>query len=61
MIVVRLVRPVDAVAVELIGLNVGQVAVPDLVGLLGQYDLLRLLPGVRPVEEAEFDLGGVFG
>ena len=43
----RLVRAVDAVAVELAGQHVGQVGVPDLVGLLGQRDPLRLLRSRR--------------
>ena len=38
-----LVRPVDAVAVELAGQDVGQVGVPDLVGVLLQRDPVRLL------------------
>ena len=44
----RLVRAMDAVAVELAGQHVGQVGVPDHVGLLGQRDALRLLLGRRP-------------
>ena len=43
----RLERPVDAVAVELAGQHVGQVGVPDLVGVLLQRDAVRLL-GRRP-------------
>ena len=45
---VRLVRSVDAVAVELPGPDVGQVDVPDHVGVLGQIDALGLFLVVRP-------------
>ena len=44
----RLVRAVDAIAVELAGPHVGQVAVPDHVGLLGQRDARRFLRRRRP-------------
>jgi hypothetical protein len=52
---VRLVRAVDAIAVERAGPDVGQVAVPDLVGELGQRDPLELLLAAG-VEEADLDL-----
>src|SRR5205823_4508558 len=42
----RLVRTVDAVAVQLLRSSVRQIAVPDLIGLLGQYNPLRLAVGV---------------
>ena len=37
----RVVGAVDAVAVELAGTHVGQIAVPDLVGVFGQRDARR--------------------
>ena len=53
-----LVGPMGAQAVELPGAEVGEVAVPDLVGELGQRDALGLALAVG-VEEAELDLGRV--
>ena len=60
--VARIVRTVDAVAVELAGPHVGQVAVPDLIGALAQLDLRATRPR-RPcvVEEAQLDAGRVLG
>ena len=52
------VGAMDAVAVELAGPDAGEVAVPDLVGVLRQRDAVRLAPP-RAVEEAELDAGGV--
>jgi hypothetical protein len=43
---------VDAVTVELAGPDVGEVDVPDLVGVLGQRDALDLAPASR-VEQAQ--------
>ena len=40
----------DAIAVELPGAGVGQVGMPDEVGLLGHVDPLRLLLGVGRVK-----------
>ena len=57
--VLRLVRPVDAITVELVRARVGQKAVPHLVGLLGQLDCGRFFRGVRRVEQAKLDLGCV--
>ena len=54
----RVVGPVDAVAVELAGPRVRQVAVPDLVGVLGQHDPLELALAAG-IEQAELDLLGV--
>ena len=36
----------DAIAVELGGQNIGQVAVPHLIGVLGQRDPLEFTPAV---------------
>jgi len=55
----RLVRPVHAIAVKLPRPRVGQIAVPHLVGVLGQRDALGLAAGV--VEKTQFHLGGVRG
>ena len=61
MAVLRRVRAVDAVAVKLTGVHVGEVAVPHHVGVLGQRDRQRLHLGVDRVEETELDAGGVLG
>ncbi|MCY1418087.1 hypothetical protein D9M71_336340 [compost metagenome] len=55
---VGLVGAVHPVAVDLSRMGVGQVAVPDLVGVFGQVDALQFgLAG--GVEQAQLDLGGV--
>ncbi|MNS14821.1 hypothetical protein D3C72_464460 [compost metagenome] len=60
MAVGRVVRTVDAVAVDQPRMGVGQVAVVDLVGVFRQFDAFDLhFAGV--VENAQFDLGGVGG
>lgn len=56
----RFVRPMDAVAIDRPRPRIRQVAVPDLVGVLRQYDPLQFAPPVL-VEQAEFDLGGMSG
>ena len=56
----RLVRPVHAIAVQRRRTDAGHVAVPDLVGVLGQLDPLQLAVA-RRVEQADLDLGGVGG
>ena len=55
----RLVGPVDAIAVDLARQDVGQVAVPDQVGALGQDDAARFLVRLRRIEQAQLDLGRV--
>jgi hypothetical protein len=55
------VGPVDAVAVNLSGLDVGEVAVPDHVGLLAEYDTGGFFGLADRVKKTEFDLGGVLG
>ena len=57
---VRLVGPVDAVAIEGAGPDLGQVPVEDLVGVFGQLDPRDLLVA-GAVEEADLDFGGVGG
>ena len=57
---VRLVRPVDAIAIQGARPHLGQVAVEDLVGVFGQLDPRDLLVA-GAVEEADLDLGGVGG
>ena len=54
----RVVGAVDAIAVELARADVGQVAVPDLVGVLGQHDPLQLALAAG-IEQAELDLLGI--
>ena len=51
----------DAIAVELPGAHVGQVAVPHLIGALAQHDLVRLDRVVFAVEQAQLDAGRVLG
>ena len=53
----RIVGAVHAIAVELAGLRVGQIAVPDILGALRQRDALDLAPSGR-IEQAELDLLG---
>jgi hypothetical protein len=54
----RLVGTVHAVAVNRARPCIGQVSVPDLVGVLRQGDALDLAPAAL-LEQAELDLGGV--
>jgi hypothetical protein len=61
MAVLRIVRTMDPVAVELAGLQIGEVAVPDHVCRFGQADLVRLLFRVGGVEQAQFHLRRMFG
>ena len=55
----RLVRAVDPVAVELPRQDLGQVNMPDLVGPFRHRQTLRRLRRVDRVEETELDLGGI--
>ena len=50
----------DAIAVDRSRPRIGQIAVPDLVGVLRQHDPFQLPPPV-PIEQAQFDLGGMGG
>src|SRR5262245_16178734 len=52
---------VHPVAVELAGLHVGKVGVPDLIGVFLEYDASRFHRVVRGVEQAELDLGRILG
>jgi hypothetical protein len=54
------VGAIDAKAVNGAWLQTGNVAMPDFVGELGQFDALQLF-GARIIEEAEFNLGGIGG
>src|ERR1700722_8820912 len=54
----RIVGSVDAVAVQRPRARLGEVAVPHLVGVLGQRDPRELAPAAR-VEDAQLDLLGV--
>ena len=60
MTVLRVVGPVHAIAIDLTGVGVGQVAVPDLVGVLGQFDALDL-GFTAGIEQAQLHFGGVCG
>ena len=53
--VLGLVGPVHAIAVELAGRDVVQIAVPDVFGALGQFDALELAAALA-VEQAQLDL-----
>jgi hypothetical protein len=52
------VRTIDAKAVNGAWLQAGNVAMPDFVGELGQFDALQLF-GARIIEETKFDFGGI--
>src|SRR5215510_9880714 len=53
-----LVRPMHAIAVDRARPRIGEVAVPDLVGVLRQGDALDLASAVT-LEQTELDLGRV--
>src|SRR5258705_293496 len=55
-----LIRPMNAIAIELPGRNVVQITVPDVFGALGQFDALELAAALR-VEQAKLDLLRVGG
>src|SRR5579884_534416 len=55
-----LIGPMDAVAVELAGRDLGKIDVPHVVGALGHGDALRFTFAVA-VEQAQLDLGGMGG
>ena len=57
---VGVIGPVRAIAVDRPRPEVGHVAVPDLVPVLGQLDARRLRLA-RRIEQAQLDLGGVRG
>lgn len=54
----RIVRPVHTVPIQQSGARFGQIAVPNLVRILGQRDLFEFAPPAR-VEGAQFDLLGM--
>jgi hypothetical protein len=51
----------DAIAVELTREHLWEVSVPDLIGLCGQGDPVRLLVSVNGVKEAQLHLGSMLG
>src|SRR4029077_20688624 len=51
----RVIRAVNAVAVELAGSNIAEVAVPDILGTFRKCDALDL-PTAITVKQAKFDL-----
>jgi hypothetical protein len=55
----RIVGAVDAIAVELSGPDIGEIAMPYLIRPLTQPDLLGLDPVVLTLEEAQLHTGGV--
>src|SRR5689334_12006507 len=56
MAVLRIVWAVNAIAVNRPRARVGEISVPDLVGIFGQFDASDFLAAVR-LEQAELDLG----
>ena len=58
MAMLGIVGTIDAIAVELTGRDIVQIAVPDVFGAFGQGDTLDL-PAALAVEQAELDLLGV--
>jgi hypothetical protein len=56
----RVVGTIHPVAVEQAGARLGQVAVPDQIGLLAQLDTLHFAAPVG-IEKTQFDAFGVFG
>ena len=60
MSVLRVVRPVEPIAVEQARPGVGKVAMPDEVGALEQLDALHLAPPLG-IEETQLDALGVLG
>src|ERR1700704_3624261 len=60
MVFVRLVGTIGAITVDQAGARIGQIAVPDLVGVFRHLEALDLAPP-RRVEQAELELGGVSG
>ena len=55
-----LIGPVNAIAIELSGRDVVQIAVPDIFGALGQFDAFEFAAALA-VEQAELDLLRVGG
>jgi hypothetical protein len=58
--VLGFIAPVNAVAIELSGRNVVQIAVPDVFGALRQFDAFELTAALR-IEQAKLDLLRVGG
>ena len=56
----RLIGPVDAIAIELTGANFVEIAVPDVLGPLRQGQADELVGAVR-AKQAELDLFGMRG
>jgi hypothetical protein len=52
------IRPMDAIAVHRARANIRKIPMPDLIGVLRQFDPLQLLLSVF-VENADFYLGGM--
>src|SRR4051812_32468692 len=59
MTVGRIMRPVNAVTINLTRAGVGQIDVPHHIGLLDQFDPLCLLIVGSGIEQAEFHFRGV--
>ena len=57
---IRFVGTVDPIAVDHSRMGVGQIAVPDLIGVFGQFDAFQFLLALA-VEQAQLDLGGMRG
>src|SRR5689334_3605437 len=61
MSLLRRIRAAHAIAVQLSGSDLGQIEVPDLVGLFPQGDTRHLLRRVWLVEETQLHAYGIFG
>src|SRR5262249_31826265 len=59
--VFRLVSAVDTVAVKMVRQHVGEGAVPDLVGMLRQWNANRLPGSADGIEQAQFNAGRMLG
>src|SRR5262245_41960868 len=57
----RFVRPMHTVAVDLAGHHVGQIGVPHQIGVLLELDALAFVLVVWVLEQAELYLRGTFG
>ena len=54
-----LVRSMHAISIELARFDVGQIAMPDHVGMLWQQEPVSFLLGLRRIEQTKLDLRGV--
>ena len=60
MAVLRIVRAINTISVQRSGFDFRQIAVPNLIGVLRQYDTPQLAIAAR-IEDTQFDFFCVFG